>query len=43
MVYEMIQAYPKAINSMELGYAQKDSLLTLDVTFGYTRYVRVRR
>jgi len=43
MEYEMIQAYPKAINSMELGYAQKDSLLTLDVTFGYTRYVRVRR
>ena len=41
--YEMIQAYPKAINSMELGYAQYDSLLTLDVTFGYTRYVRVRR
>ena len=22
MEYEMIQAYPKAINSMELGYAQ---------------------
>ena len=41
--YEMIQAYPKAINSMELGYANTDTPLTLDVTFGYTRYVRVRR
>lgn len=43
MEYEMIQAYPKAINSMELAYANRDTPLTVDVTFGYTRYVRVRK
>lgn len=37
--YTFIDAYPKSINSMELGYGMSDEVLTLDMTFGYTRYV----
>ena len=39
--YTFIDAYPKAINSMELSYDSTEAL-TLDVTFGYSRYVRRR-
>lgn len=40
--YTFIETYPKTINSMELGYGSVDEFLNLDITFGYTRYVRRR-
>ena len=40
--YRMIQAYPKAINSMELAYGPASGPLELSVTFGYTRYTQKR-
>jgi len=42
MEYTLLKAYPKRVDSMSLSYSSSD-VLTVDVTFGYSRYVRKRK
>jgi hypothetical protein len=43
MEYVLIKAYPKRVDSMSFSYSSNSESLTLDVSFGYSRYVRQRK
>jgi len=43
MEYTLIKAYPKRVDSLQLNYAANSEVSTVDVVFGYSRYVRQRK
>lgn len=38
--YNLLKAYPKIVNPIEVSYGPAGEFMSLDVTFGYSRYVR---